>query len=67
MLKLAIILLLLAMCASLFSGLFFLVRDEGRSSRLANSLALRAVLAGLTVALIVWGFQSGQLLLPGAA
>lgn len=67
MLKLAIILLLLAMCASLFSGLFFLVRDEGRSSRLANSLALRAVLAGLTVTLIVWGFQSGQLLLPGAA
>lgn len=67
MLKLAIFLLLLAMLASLFSGLFFLVRDEGRTSRLANSLALRALLAGLTVSLIAWGFHSGQLLTPGAA
>jgi len=67
MLKLAIILLLLAMIASLFSGLFFLVRDEGRTSRLAHSLTLRVVFAALTVALIVWGFQSGQLLLPGAS
>jgi hypothetical protein len=67
MLKLAIVLLLLAMCASLFSGLFFLVRDEGRSARLANSLTLRVVLAGLIVALLVWGFHSGQLLIPSAA
>lgn len=67
MLKLAIVLLLLAMCASLFSGLFFLVRDEGRSARLANSLTLRVIFAGLIVALLVWGFQSGQLLIPGSA
>ncbi|MDX1299827.1 MAG: DUF2909 family protein, partial [Pseudomonas sp.] len=38
MLKAAIILLLLATLASLFSGLFFLVKDEGRSSRLVNAL-----------------------------
>lgn len=62
MLKLAIVLLLLAMCASLFSGLFFLVRDQGGSPRLAHALTLRAVCAGFAVALIAWGLVSGQLL-----
>ncbi|EAA3799141.1 MULTISPECIES: twin transmembrane helix small protein [Pseudomonas] len=61
MLKAAIILLLLATLASLFSGLFFLVRDEGRGSRLVNALTLRVILASVTLALIAWGFYSGQL------
>ncbi|TRX73875.1 twin transmembrane helix small protein [Pseudomonas mangiferae] len=61
MLKLAIVVLLLASVASLFGGLVFLVKDEGRSSRLVNALTLRAVLAAFTVALIAWGFYSGQL------
>ena len=61
MLKLAIVLLLLAMCASLFSGLFFLVKDEGHSNRLVTALTVRVVLAVITVALIAWGFFSGQL------
>jgi hypothetical protein len=62
MLKAAIILLLLATIASLFSGLFFLVKDEGRSSRLVNALTLRVSLTALTVGLIAWGFYSGQLI-----
>lgn len=61
MLKAAIILLLLATLASLFSGLFFLVKDEGRSSRLVNALTVRVTLTALTVGLIAWGFYSGQL------
>ena len=61
MLKAAIILLLLATLVSLFSGLFFLVRDEGRGSRLVNALTLRVILASVTLALIAWGFYSGQL------
>ncbi|NQD93406.1 twin transmembrane helix small protein [Pseudomonas sp. CrR25] len=61
MLKAAIILLLLATVASLFSGLFFLVKDEGRSSRLVNALTVRVTLTALTVGLIAWGFYSGQL------
>nr|WP_298136512.1 twin transmembrane helix small protein [uncultured Pseudomonas sp.] len=61
MLKAAIVLLLLATLVSLFSGLFFLVKDEGRTSRVVNSLTVRVVLTGLTVALIAWGFYSGQL------
>ena len=61
MLKVAIVLLLLATAVTLFSGLFFLVKDEGRSSRVVNSLTVRVTLTALTVALIAWGFYSGQL------
>ncbi|MBU0808216.1 MULTISPECIES: twin transmembrane helix small protein [Pseudomonas] len=61
MLKAAIVLLLLATLISLFSGLFFLVKDEGKTSRLVNALTVRVTLTALTVALIAWGFYSGQL------
>ncbi|MEX6500531.1 twin transmembrane helix small protein [Pseudomonas zhanjiangensis] len=61
MLKAAIILLLLATLVSLFSGLFFLVKDEGRTSRVVNALTVRVTLTALTVGLIAWGFYSGQL------
>ncbi|MBF7728830.1 twin transmembrane helix small protein [Pseudomonas sp. N040] len=61
MLKIAIVVLLLATIASLFSGLFFLVKDEGHGSRLVNALTVRVVLTSITVALIAWGFYSGQL------
>ena len=61
MLKAAIVILLLATVASLFSGLFFLVKDEGRTSRVVNALTLRVTLTALTIALVTWGFYSGQL------
>lgn len=61
MLKAAIIVLLLATLGSLFSGLVFLVRDDSRSNRLLKTLMLRVLLATATVALIAWGFYSGQL------
>ena len=61
MLKAAIVILLLATVASLFSGLFFLVKDEGQGTRLVNALTLRVTLTGLTGALLVWGFYNGQL------
>lgn len=61
MLKAAIVILLLATLVSLFSGLFFLVKDEGRGTRVVNALTVRVILAALTVALITWGFYSGQL------
>lgn len=61
MLKAAILLLLLATLASLFSGLFFLVKDQGRGQRLLGSLYLRTTFAALTLALVAWGFYSGQL------
>lgn len=61
MLKALIVFMLLATVASLFSGLFFLVKDEGRGSRVVNALTVRVVLAALTLGLVAWGFYSGQL------
>lgn len=61
MLKAAILLLLLAILASLFGGLFFLIRDGGRGNRVLHALYLRVGLATLTLGLIAWGLHSGAL------
>jgi hypothetical protein len=61
MLKAAIVLMLIATVVSLFSGLFFLVKDDSRSSRLVIALSVRVTLAVITLGLITWGFFSGQL------
>ncbi|UXH40093.1 twin transmembrane helix small protein [Pseudomonas promysalinigenes] len=61
MLKAAIVLLLLATIASLFSGLVFLVKDDDHSTRLLKALTVRVTLAALTIGLIAWGLISGQL------
>ncbi|MCR8933823.1 MULTISPECIES: twin transmembrane helix small protein [Pseudomonas] len=61
MLKAAIVLLLIATVISLFSGLFFLVKDDSSSNRLVIALSVRVALAAVTVGLMAWGFYSGQL------
>jgi hypothetical protein len=61
MFKAAIVLMLIATVISLFSGLFFLVKDDSSSNRLVIALSVRVALAVLTVGLMAWGFYSGQL------
>ena len=61
MLKAAIVVLLIATVISLFSGLFFLVKDDSSSPRLVIALSVRVALAVVTVGLMAWGFYSGQL------
>ena len=61
MLKAAIVLMLLATIASLFSGLVFLVKDDENSTRLLKALTVRVTLAALTIGLVAWGLISGQL------
>ncbi|VVO31714.1 hypothetical protein PS718_05035 [Pseudomonas fluorescens] len=61
MLKTAIVLMLIATVISLFSGLFFLVKDDSSSNRLVIALSVRVALAAATVGLVTWGFYSGQL------
>lgn len=61
MLKVAIVLMLIATVISLFSGLFFLLKDQGHSKRLVTALMVRVSFAVITLALIAWGFYSGQL------
>lgn len=60
MLKAAIALMLIATVVSLFSGLFFLGKDEGNSNRLVTALTVRVVLAVITVGLIAWGFSAAN-------
>ena len=56
MLKFLVLLLLAAILVSLFSGLFFLNRDEGDSRRMLRALTVRITLSVLlfVVLLIAW-------------
>ena len=64
LLKLLIIILLLAVVASLFSGLFFVQRDQGRSTRPVRALTVRVALSLLLFAVLVIAFHLGWLV-PG--
>lgn len=61
MLKVLIVVLLLAVIASLFSSLSFLIRDESRRSRTVNALIVRVVLSVLLLAVIGFAIWSGEL------
>lgn len=63
MLKAAIVLLMLALVASLGSGFYFLMVDQGDKTkrRTFHSLGARLVLAASLAALIIYGVASGQL------
>lgn len=61
LLKVIIVLLLLALVASLISGLVFLLIDAGTTKRTLHSLGVRVVLAIALMATISYGFFSGKL------
>ncbi|RCW67760.1 DUF2909 family protein [Marinobacter nauticus] len=63
MLKLAIVVLLFAVIISLFSGLFFLIRDGGKTNRVVNSLAVRVSLSALLLAVVLIALWTGDLTL----
>ncbi len=65
MLKLLVILVMFAMAVSLFSGLFFLVRDRGKSDRTVISLSIRVALAFVLLVLLALGFMA-RMNTPGA-
>jgi hypothetical protein len=61
-LKIAIAILFIGVVISLFSGLAFLVKDQGDGKRRQwYALGIRVVLAGSLLGLIAYGIQSGQL------
>jgi hypothetical protein len=63
MLKAIILILLLAMIASLTSGAVFFYKDQGESKRTLYALGIRVALAVLLIICIAWGVWSGQLTL----
>ncbi|MEH6567256.1 MAG: twin transmembrane helix small protein [Halopseudomonas sp.] len=61
-LKVAIVVLLAAVICSLFSGLFFLMKDnDNRKGRVVKALTLRITLTVMLMALVGYGFWSGEL------
>ncbi|PXX92614.1 twin transmembrane helix small protein [Marinobacter vulgaris] len=63
MLKVLIVVLMLAVLVSLFSGLFFLIKDGGKTNRVLNSLALRVALSVMLLAVILISLWQGGLTL----
>ena len=57
--KLAVILILLAIVASLGSGLFFLAKDDQGSTRVLTALKVRVALSAALIAFLVFGYFQG--------
>jgi len=58
-LKIVIVILLVLVIASLFSGLFFMYRDKGDSKRMVNALTIRIALSLLIFALLMASYWFG--------
>ena len=61
--KIVVILLLLAVIASLFSGLFFVYKDKGGSNRAVTALTIRIVLSVAVFVLLIGSYLFGWI--PG--
>jgi hypothetical protein len=59
--KIIIVLFLLLIVGSLFSGLFYLVRDKGSSDRTVRALTVRISLSVLLFILLMIGYATGVL------
>jgi len=64
--KIIVILFLFAIIGSLFSGLFFLMKDKGASERTVKALTVRVSLSVLLFILLMIGFATGLLQPHGA-
>ncbi|MFL2554459.1 MAG: twin transmembrane helix small protein [Candidatus Rariloculaceae bacterium] len=65
MLNFLIIVIMLGILISLASGLFFLVRDKGKTKRTIASLSLRVALSVVLLALLAYGFIT-RFIVPGS-
>lgn len=59
--KVIIVLFLFGIIGSLFSGLFFLMKDKGTSERTVRALTVRVSLSVLLFILLIIGFATGVL------
>ncbi len=59
--KIIVVLFLIFIIGSLFSGLFYLVRDKGASERTVRALTWRISLSVLLFVLLMIGFATGLL------
>ena len=61
MIKFLVLVLLAAIVVSLFSGLFFLNRDQGGSGRMARALTVRITLSVLLFILLLVAWWTGAI------
>ncbi|MEO7387256.1 MAG: twin transmembrane helix small protein [Gammaproteobacteria bacterium] len=61
MIKLLVLVLLAAIVVSLFSGLFFLNRDQGGSGRMVRALTVRIVLSVLLFVILLIAWRTGAI------
>ena len=59
--KIILVVLLMAIVASLFSGLFFLMKDESRQRRTLTALKVRVALSILLLVFLALAFSQGWL------
>lgn len=57
--KIIVLLFIVFILGSLFSALFFLIRDKGQSERTAKALTIRVALSITLFALLMLGFHFG--------
>ena len=57
--RLIIILVLVAILVSLFSGMYFMIHDRGRSTRNVKALSIRIGLSLLLFALLIVAYLTG--------
>jgi hypothetical protein len=57
--KIIVILFLVFIVASLFSALYFLIRDKGQGERTVKALTVRVVLSVVLFALLMLGVYTG--------
>lgn len=57
--KIIVLLFVAFILASLFSALYFMVKDKGRSDRMVKALTVRVALSVVLFALLMLGFYSG--------
>jgi hypothetical protein len=62
--KIVILVLLLGVVASLFSGLYFVYKDKGTTNRAVISLTIRIALSVLVFLLLIGSYYFGWI--PGA-
>ncbi|MDI3325295.1 twin transmembrane helix small protein [Pontibacterium granulatum] len=61
MFKVLLVVLFFAAVISLFSGLFFILKDQGQSGRTVKALSLRVLFCILLLLVIAYGILSGNL------
>jgi hypothetical protein len=59
--KLLIVILLIGVIVSLFSGLFFLIKDDGSKKRITTALSFRIGLSVLAIVVIIIAGLTGVL------